>query len=125
MGIVGIIVVIVCVFGGYMLNGGHLHVVWQPFEFMIILGASLGGRKWSIGTDATNANYTDWKIGVTKDISGWVLGAAYQDTNAKGGCNPANTGYYCFGNSLPVAAAGTKFKDAGKGVVVFSVSKSF
>jgi chemotaxis protein MotA len=43
MGVVGIIVVIICVFGGYMLNGGHMHVVWQPFEFMIIGGASLGG----------------------------------------------------------------------------------
>lgn len=43
MGIVGILVVIICVFGGYLLNGGHLHVVWQPFEFMIIGGAALGG----------------------------------------------------------------------------------
>lgn len=43
MGVVGIIIVIVCVFGGYMLNGGHMHVVWQPFEFMIIGGASIGG----------------------------------------------------------------------------------
>ncbi len=43
MGIVGIVVVLVCVFGGFLLSGGHLHVVWQPFEFMIILGASLGG----------------------------------------------------------------------------------
>jgi chemotaxis protein MotA len=43
MGVVGIVIVIVCVFGGYLLNGGHLHVVWQPFEFMIIGGAALGG----------------------------------------------------------------------------------
>jgi chemotaxis protein MotA len=43
MGIVGILVVLVCVFGGYMLAGGHLHIVFQPFEFMIIFGAALGG----------------------------------------------------------------------------------
>lgn len=43
MGFVGIIVVIVCVFGGYALAGGHLHVVFQPFEVMIIFGAALGG----------------------------------------------------------------------------------
>ena len=43
MGIVGILVVIVCVFGGYILAGGHLHVVWQPFEVLIIFGAALGG----------------------------------------------------------------------------------
>jgi uncharacterized protein (TIGR02001 family) len=82
-------------------------------------------KNWHTGTDATKGNYTDWKVGVTKDIAGWVFGASYIDTNAKGSCNPANTGYYCFGNSLPVAAGGTKFKDAGKGVVVLSVSKTF
>jgi chemotaxis protein MotA len=43
MGFVGAIVVLVCVFGGYVLAGGHLHVVFQPFEVMIIFGAALGG----------------------------------------------------------------------------------
>jgi len=43
MGIVGILVVIFCVFGGFLFNGGHLHVMWQPFEVMIIGGAALGG----------------------------------------------------------------------------------
>ncbi len=81
-------------------------------------------KGWSVGTNATNANYTDWKLGVTKDFSGWVFGASYIDTNGKGSCNVANPGYYCFGNSLP-AGGGTKFRDASKGVVVVSVSKSF
>ncbi len=81
-------------------------------------------KGWSIGTDATNANYTDWKVGVTKDLSGWIIGASYIDTNGKGSCNPANPGYYCFNNSIPFGA-GVKTKDAGKGVVVLSVSKSF
>lgn len=43
MGIVGIIIVLVGVFGGYVLAGGHLHIVWQPFEVMIIFGAAIGG----------------------------------------------------------------------------------
>lgn len=43
MGFVGIIVVLGCVFGGFMAAGGHLHVVWQPFEVLIIGGAALGG----------------------------------------------------------------------------------
>jgi uncharacterized protein (TIGR02001 family) len=82
-------------------------------------------KGWSTGTDATNANYTDWKLGVTKDISGWVFGASYIDTNAKGSnCGTPTAGYYCFANSIP-GGAGVKFKDAGKGVVVLSVSKSF
>ncbi len=40
--IVGSVVVIVAVVGGYALPGGHLGVLFQPFEFMIILGAALG-----------------------------------------------------------------------------------
>ena len=60
---------------------------------------------------------------MTKDINGWVFGASYIDTDAKGSCAPP-VGYYCFGNSLP-AGGGTKFKDASKGVVVLSVSKTF
>jgi len=43
MGIVGAIVVIVCVFGGFILAGGHVHVIWQPFEVMIIGGSAIGG----------------------------------------------------------------------------------
>jgi uncharacterized protein (TIGR02001 family) len=81
-------------------------------------------KNWSTGTDLTHANYTDWKLGVTKDLAGWVFGASLIDTNAKGSCNLANPGFYCFANSAPVNA-GSKFKDAGKGVVVVSVSKSF
>ncbi len=40
--IVGSIVVIVCVLGGYMAMGGKLYVLWQPFEAVIILGAAAG-----------------------------------------------------------------------------------
>jgi chemotaxis protein MotA len=43
MGFVGALIVLVCVFGGYILAGGHIHVVFQPFEVMIIFGAALGG----------------------------------------------------------------------------------
>lgn len=40
--IVGVIVVIVSVIGGYLAIGGHLEVLFQPFEAMIILGAAAG-----------------------------------------------------------------------------------
>lgn len=43
MGFVGALIVLVCVFGGFILAGGHIHVVFQPFEVMIIFGAALGG----------------------------------------------------------------------------------
>jgi chemotaxis protein MotA len=40
--IIGIVIVIACVIGGYLGVGGHMAVLWQPFEFVIILGAALG-----------------------------------------------------------------------------------
>jgi len=40
--IVGLLVVIGSVIGGYMLAGGYVSVLWQPLEFLIILGAGLG-----------------------------------------------------------------------------------
>ncbi|WP_342360269.1 flagellar motor stator protein MotA [Terrarubrum flagellatum] len=40
--IVGAIIVFTCVLGSYAAMGGHLEVLWQPFEFVIILGAAIG-----------------------------------------------------------------------------------
>ena len=40
--IVGLLIVIVSVFGGYVGGGGHLRVLWMPFEYVIIFGAALG-----------------------------------------------------------------------------------
>lgn len=72
-------------------------------------------------------SYTDWKLGVTKDISGWVLGASYVDTNAKGSCANGTAEFYCFANSITSSPQtfGSKTKDAGRGIAVLSVSKTF
>ncbi len=40
--IIGSIVVAGSVVGGYMWGGGHLGVLWQPGEFVIIFGAAIG-----------------------------------------------------------------------------------
>jgi chemotaxis protein MotA len=40
--IVGSLVVLACVFGGYMAQGGHMAALYQPFELMIIGGAAVG-----------------------------------------------------------------------------------
>lgn len=40
--IVGYIVVLAAVFGGYTLVGGHLGALYQPAEFLIIAGAGVG-----------------------------------------------------------------------------------
>lgn len=39
---IGILVVIVCVAGGYAGAGGHFDVLWQPLEFIIIGGSGIG-----------------------------------------------------------------------------------
>jgi uncharacterized protein (TIGR02001 family) len=65
-----------------------------------------------------NGDYNDWKLGVTKDIGGWVFGAAYVDSDAKGDCGAGE--FYCFPNGN-----GTKTRDAGKATIVFSVAKTF
>ncbi len=38
----GMVVVVFCVLGGYAFNNGHLVILWQPFELMIIGGAAVG-----------------------------------------------------------------------------------
>src|SRR5690349_9794125 len=40
--IIGSIVVLVCVIGGFVLEGGHLLALWHPTEVLIIVGAALG-----------------------------------------------------------------------------------
>jgi uncharacterized protein (TIGR02001 family) len=59
-----------------------------------------------------NLDYTDYKIGVTKDLGGWVFGAAFIDTDAD---DPAYT----------ITNAGGTTKSIGDSTVVLSVSKIF
>ena len=41
--IIGIVVVSVAVIGGYLMEHGNLHVLFQPAELVIIFGAAIGG----------------------------------------------------------------------------------
>jgi len=56
--------------------------------------------------------YNDWKLGVTYDLNGWVLGAAYVDTDA-------DSALYTLAN------AQGKTKDIGGSTVVLSVMRTF
>jgi uncharacterized protein (TIGR02001 family) len=77
-------------------------------------------------TGDQNIDYTDWKIGVTKTIDTWSIALAYVGTNAKGDCTPGAAEFYCFANSLNGSGqVGSDTKDAGRGIAVFSVSRSF
>ena len=63
--------------------------------------------------NASALDYTDYKIGVTKDVSGWVFGASFIDTDA-------DSAVYTFTN----ASSGTT-KNVGDSTLVLSVSKTF
>jgi chemotaxis protein MotA len=41
--IIGSVIVLASVLGGYLANGGNLLVLFQPFEVLIIVGAAVGG----------------------------------------------------------------------------------
>ena len=72
--------------------------------------------------NAYNGDYTDWKLGVTKDINGWVLGLSYVGTNAKGDKDATGTNYQPYRFTKP----GSNYTyDAGKNTVVASISRSF
>jgi len=40
--IVGLIITLGCMLGGFVAMGGHVEVIWQPWEYVIILGSALG-----------------------------------------------------------------------------------
>jgi chemotaxis protein MotA len=40
--VLGLVVTLSCMLGGFAAMGGHIHVIWQPWEYVIILGSSLG-----------------------------------------------------------------------------------
>lgn len=46
--LIGVVVVLGCVVTGYTMHGGKLGILWQPTEFIIILGAAIGS--FIIGT---------------------------------------------------------------------------
>ena len=39
---IGLLIAVGCILGGYAALGGHLEVLMQPYEFVIIAGSSLG-----------------------------------------------------------------------------------
>ena len=40
--IIGLIITFGCLFGGFMAMGGNIGVIWQPWEYVIIGGSSIG-----------------------------------------------------------------------------------
>jgi chemotaxis protein MotA len=40
--LLGLIITLVCMLGGFTAMGGHVWVIWQPWEYVIICGSALG-----------------------------------------------------------------------------------
>jgi uncharacterized protein (TIGR02001 family) len=86
------------------------------------------GNGWGVNAHYGHTNfkhvsqgsYSDYKLGGTKELAGWTLGAALVGTNAKGNCSSGE--FYCFSNGNPAAL---KTRDAGRTTVVLSVGKTF
>ena len=90
--------------GSYYLDLGVAFPVTKEFTIVAHYGM-LNVKNYS------ELDYNDYKVGVTYDMSGWVLGAAYVDTDAK-------PEWYYTGGSKGI-------KETGKGGVVITVSKTF
>jgi uncharacterized protein (TIGR02001 family) len=67
------------------------------------------------------ASYSDYKIGVTKDVGFGVVTLAYSDTNANG-----TTAYYWpSGNFVAGVGSTSDFKDVSKGKAILTFLKTF
>jgi chemotaxis protein MotA len=56
--IIGSVVVLVCVIGGFVLEGGHLLALWHPTEVLIIVGSALGAFFTSNPTKIVKASFS-------------------------------------------------------------------
>ncbi|MBC7983380.1 MAG: flagellar motor stator protein MotA, partial [Candidatus Obscuribacterales bacterium] len=68
--IIGSIIVIVCVLGGFMAHGGKVMALWQPYELIVIGGAALGAFVIANGFSAL--------IKVNRAVLGMMKGAKYK-----------------------------------------------
>lgn len=79
----------------------------------------------------TDASYSDWKVGVTKDVGFGVVGLAYSDTNTKGNCPSDGSGVaptvnaYCWAEFDRGNSTYKNARDMSKGQVVLSFTKTF
>lgn len=68
--IIGHIGVLVATLGGYMAMGGHLNVLWQPFEAVIIVGSAVMAYLTANSMHVIKASLADTKAIYKKDKYG-------------------------------------------------------
>jgi uncharacterized protein (TIGR02001 family) len=84
-------------------NGNHAGKSTKGTHYLDLSANYDLGEGWGINghvgrlstKNISNGSYTDYKVGVTKDFSGWVVGLSYVATNAEGSCSKGEheTGY--------------------------------
>lgn len=88
----GVIVTIASLLGGFMALGGHLSVIWQPWEFVIIAGMAAGtfivANPWKTVVDTGVATMQAFTVAVPKqrhylDLLG-LLHALMREVRNKG-----------------------------------------
>lgn len=81
----------------------------------------------TVAYDGHSASYTDWKLGVSKDVGFGVVSLYYSDTDTGGTCkSTGGTNPYCWGTNGKSPNGPTKhFRDVSKGTVVLTYLKAF
>ena len=74
MGIlIGLVVIFGCMLGGFMAMGGHIEVLWQPWEVVIIVGAAIGAflvaNTMKVVKDTGKACLEAFKQSVPKEVN--------------------------------------------------------
>lgn len=60
--IIGNVGVVLCVFGGYYVHGGHMGVLWQPVELVIIFGSAVMAFLVANSKHTVKQTFTDLKM---------------------------------------------------------------
>jgi chemotaxis protein MotA len=90
--IFGVIITIASLLGGFMALGGHVSVIWQPWEFVIIAGMAIGtyivANPWKVVIDTGVATVQALTVAVPKqrhylDLLG-LLHALMREVRNKG-----------------------------------------
>ena len=99
--------------GAYYLDGTVTYPVSKEFSLIGHLGyqgnLKNGARVIEIDGSGPHSSITDWKLGVTYDLKGWVLGASYIGTD----------------RSITAGTAALTNKNISGDTLVLSVVKSF
>jgi len=99
--------------GAYYVDGTVSYPLTKEFSLIGHIGyqggLKNGARITQIDGSGPDTSITDWKLGVTYDLKGWLLGASWIDTN----------------RSITAGTAALSNKDISGSTLVLSVSKTF